>query len=988
MKYLVSCLGIILGLLLFSPKANAQCGCTNCPLDLPDVLTEAFTGNIFVDNTTNDVLGSGGQCLESVCFDITHDWIGDLDITLIAPDGTSVILYADGNSDSSLGGNETSPFGESLDNMNVCFVLPGQADIGATGDPLIFGTIDNGNCNTDNFSDPCNGTDPCFTGNWEPWDAGCNGTNGIDAFNNGTGTVSGTWQVVINDNAGANEGVLNDVTLNFCTPPDGDCTTSVDCGAMVGTITNSAGTNEVFLCDNESVTLTSNNDFVLPDPAGLDPVGMGYAIYNCSPDTNIDPNLDPCFTGYYFTGQDITEINAIGNTYEFITANPLGGFAVPSGDDLYFVPTTMDDICDDPLLLCDANLGTNIAGDGCFELGTPVHITYLPQVTVTSLTDCDLGTVTYTFSGGQPSVDASSFTINSTGAGTPNVTTVPDGGSVTFSNLVDGNTIDFTFSDTFCTYGPETISYNCSDVCLVNYDLTATPPPSDFPNNEYPPNTTVTFCFDILQYIQTADNFLHGIVPSVSGAWDPNSVNPTLDPVPAANNEVGSNWQWLPGGTITSNQTGTAIVDDGWWFFSVNPIGLPTDANNSWGDGCTASCYPDITEAACNANLFGTWVPNCGCTGDVSIGELWVGTGFAVDITDPAMTQTYCESLDGTWDTDGYCVFWGCESNIPTANSLQWNTCFEVTTIDCVSPYNGDYSLGVSIETYADGETGNWTDIGCLDDLSATYDADMCCIEPPAPLNNTFCEGEDMTITGVPTNPAYTLNWYTAATGGLPANSGTTFDPGALSAGSYTYYYEQNDSGCSSVRETVDITVNPLPAIVIDDVSEVEVCNDGAVSVIISTTITDADSFSWSPGGLTTDDITVSPTSNTSYILTAVNSSCGTIKDTVDIFVFDVPDLSVILPDPICTGDNFDLSTLTIVDNTNWPGANGIDTTLTYHSADPPTALNELSSLLVTPAATTTYYIQSSAYICSDVIAVEVQVQGCCDGATEFIDND
>jgi len=193
-----------------------DCGCTNCPVFLPDDVTTLFDANISVDNTTNNILGVD-NFLEQVCVDIDHTWIGDLDITLVAPDGTSVLLYADGNSDSSLGGTETCPCGNTSDDMTICFTLPGTTT-------NVFG--DGAGCDTDDtYSDPCNGGTPCYTGNWGTWDEGCNGGAGLGAFNNGTGTVSGDWHLLINDNAGGDQGTLLDVTLVFTTPPTGDCTT-------------------------------------------------------------------------------------------------------------------------------------------------------------------------------------------------------------------------------------------------------------------------------------------------------------------------------------------------------------------------------------------------------------------------------------------------------------------------------------------------------------------------------------------------------------------------------------------------------------------------------------------------------------------------------------------------------------------------------------------------------------------------------------------
>jgi gliding motility-associated-like protein len=191
---------------------SAQCNCANCPVSLPDQLNVSFLGVIVVYNTQNDILGMN-NLLEEVCIDIDHSFIGDLDITLISPDGTSVLLFADGNNDNSLGGSETCPCGNPENDMNVCFTLPGTTS-------NIFGTEGTGNCADQGYFDPCNFGGACYTGNWGTWNEGCEGGNGIAEFNNGTGTVSGTWFVAINDNAGVDQGAINDISLVFSNTVD------------------------------------------------------------------------------------------------------------------------------------------------------------------------------------------------------------------------------------------------------------------------------------------------------------------------------------------------------------------------------------------------------------------------------------------------------------------------------------------------------------------------------------------------------------------------------------------------------------------------------------------------------------------------------------------------------------------------------------------------------------------------------------------------
>ncbi|MCB0583811.1 MAG: hypothetical protein KDD06_00560, partial [Phaeodactylibacter sp.] len=81
------------------------------------------------------------------------------------------------------------------------------------------------------------------------------------------------------------------------------------------------------------------------------------------------------------------------------------------------------------------------------------------------------------------------------------------------------------------------------------------------------------------------------------------------------------------------------------------------------------------------------------------------------------------------------------------------------------------------------------------------------------------------------------------------------------------------------------------------------------------------------------------------------------------------PELSVTPPTPVCPGEPFDLTTLTVTD------ANNTGAVLTYHSASPATPDNELPSPVVTPESpSSTYYILgTSPAVCTDEAAVTVE---------------
>lgn len=239
-----------------------------------------------------------------------------------------------------------------------------------------------------------------------------------------------------------------------------DCSIVNNCNTDVGTVNvslSNTGANNYYLCAGDSMSVTSNNDFVLPPSP--DVPGLGYALYACPPTTN-DPDTDPCWTGYYWTGQDFTETNDINSVYDFLVANPQFGYAAASGNVLYWVPITMDDIATTVSGGLDDNLGHDIDLDSCYDIGVPIQVNYLNPITASQVLSCGPPNVlTVTLSGGYPEfVPAGSYTISNTGPGaltqsgtqgeTITITGLNNGAAVSFSVTTDANgcTFDYTFT--------------------------------------------------------------------------------------------------------------------------------------------------------------------------------------------------------------------------------------------------------------------------------------------------------------------------------------------------------------------------------------------------------------------------------------------------------------------------------------------------------------------------------------------------------------
>lgn len=137
-------------------------------LDLQTIEVPAIVN---LTQTSIDTVNFG---LETVCIDLTHTWLADLTIELVAPDGSSRMLAA------GVGGGD--------DNMtNTCF-------------------------NNDSGSPIQNGVAP-FTGTFKPMGQ-------MGAVNNGQ-NPNGTWYLRISDSYGQDEGQLLSWSLTFGSNPAG-----------------------------------------------------------------------------------------------------------------------------------------------------------------------------------------------------------------------------------------------------------------------------------------------------------------------------------------------------------------------------------------------------------------------------------------------------------------------------------------------------------------------------------------------------------------------------------------------------------------------------------------------------------------------------------------------------------------------------------------------------------------------------------------------
>lgn len=190
---------------------------------------------------------------------------------------------------------------------------------------------------------------------------------------------------------------------------------------------------------------------------------------------------------------------------------------------------------------------------------------------------------------------------------------------------------------------------------------------------------------------------------------------------------------------------------------------------------------------------------------------------------------------------------------------------------------------------------------------------------------SSICTGQSATLTG---NGGVTYSWSTGA------NTSTIL----ISPTTNTTINITGFSGTCSNTAVYSVTVNPLPTVAVS----------GGTTVCVgrSTTLTasgSATTFSWNTGA-TTNTVVLSPTTNTSYVLTGFSAAGCSTGTTVAITSYSLPILSVAsTATGVCLNSSATLSLSGAVSNT-W-NVSGSPTTAT---------------LIVTPTANTTYSVSGS----------------------------
>jgi len=168
--------------------------------------------------------------------------------------------------------------------------------------------------------------------------------------------------------------------------------------------------------------------------------------------------------------------------------------------------------------------------------------------------------------------------------------------------------------------------------------------------------------------------------------------------------------------------------------------------------------------------------------------------------------------------------------------------------------------------------------------LTDAFVAKYTCAVPAnaidATANHEICSGNAATLS---VNGSGNISWYATASSTSAISGGTSFVTAVLNTGSiptaYTYYAEVSTCTLSPSRTAVTVTVFPLPLISVSSTHSV-LCT-GETATLSSG---GASSYTYQPGGASGSVTVISPTTNTTYTVTGMDTvGCVNVKTIMQV---------------------------------------------------------------------------------------------------------
>lgn len=476
------------------------------------------------------------------------------------------------------------------------------------------------------------------------------------------------------------------------------------------------------------------------------------------------------------------------------------------------------------------------------------------------------------------------------------------------------------------------------------------------------------------EYICNTGNCSSGIC-CLNGFWTM-PCGGVSDPISGAQQAPGCNLNSFNGPGQPANGTWTLVIND----VCQNDVGTLNNFSLEFGCG-TALCV------SCDAN--GGTIPNSnvtGCFGDPSLalslppsfggpppppseyGYLYVISQNGI-ITSLNPTADMSFTPPGTYQLCGLSYLQEALSDVQglLGTSL---AAAQASLGSSTAPFCADFSDNCITVNIGPAIIPTLFDtMVCLGDC-ITFAGQTLCGSGSVTLQSWLGCDSVVNVVMIPIPPIFTEQTISLCSGDCITVNGQTYCP----PGPHVYTLP-NYQGCDS---TVSLIINEIP--INASISPANPpplsCSNPSVTLSSAGSLPAPGanaSYTWTGPGLNSAAPVISVSTPGVYTLTVSNNSvsppCVATASVVVSGNLNGPALQLNSPSPsICEGNSFDLSTLNIVD------LNNTNPLITFHSGTPATFTNQLSSTVVMPTASTTYYILGTSGVCSDEIPVTVTV--------------
>jgi gliding motility-associated-like protein len=439
---------------------------------------------------------------------------------------------------------------------------------------------------------------------------------------------------------------------------------------------------------------------------------------------------------------------------------------------------------------------------------------------------------------------------------------------------------------------------------------------------------------------------------------------------PTTNNTATTTYSFTPtagqcANTATMSVTVNALTNP--TFTQVAPIcsgesfTLPATSNNS----ISGTWSPAINNTATTTYTFTPTAGQCANTAtmSVSVNPLTTPTftqlgPFCQGSTAPAFSNSSLEGINGVWGPPGIntgtigtttYVF------VPNTGQCAVNQSIAITVNPLLTPIFSQQSPICIGDNFIlpvlsiNGVNGTWSP-AINNNATTTYTFTPTIGQCATTQTITVIVGPPSSPTFNPIGPLCVGNSF-----GLPLNSlegfTGTWSPALNNQTTTTYTFTPNTGQCA-LTGSLEVIINPNPTIQINE--SPEIC-EGQSSTLTTSTSATGGTYSWQPGGQTSNQITVSPTTTTTYSVSYTLNGCTSSLTSAVVTVNPNIPVDAGANVSVCQGGQVTL-TATGTPNNVWSG--GISDGVAF-----------------SPIQTTTYYVtgtSASGCITTDSVIVTV----------------